>query len=281
LLVLELAPGELDWTTLTTCQQEALAGRHAASMAGFIRWLAPQIEDIHKRLRTELAEIREQVRGRDDHMRTPGIVADLVLGFRYLLGFAKSARAISGPEQADLWRRAWTGLVEAGVGQGAFISAGEPARFFLRLLSAAIASGQAHVANERGNEPPQPERWGWRPEEFVNRNGTGTKYVAHGLRVGWLAGGDLYLEPDASFAVAQRLARDQNESFSITALTLRRRLKEQGLLAGADDVRGKLTVRKVLQGARREVLRIAWSSPHSLNKRAHSAHSAHNLVDKM
>src|SRR5262249_43761787 len=64
-------------------------------------------------------------------------------------------------------------------------------------------------------------------------------------------------EPDASFAAVQRFARDQNESFAISAQTLRRRLKEKGLLATTDVARGKLTVRKTLQGARRDVLHIA------------------------
>src|SRR5262249_27167398 len=79
--------------------------------------------------------------------------------------------------------------------------------------------------------------------------------------------GELYLEPEASFAAVQRFARDQNESFAVTASTLRRRLKEKGLLASTDAARGKLTVRRTLQGERRDVLHIARegapSGPHS------------------
>jgi hypothetical protein len=79
------------------------------------------------------------------------------------------------------------------------------------------------------------------------------------MHVGWLADGELYLEPEASFAAVQRFARDQNESFAVTAQTLRRRLKEKGLLAATDAARGKLTVRRTLQGARRDVLHITWT----------------------
>src|SRR5262249_37506521 len=43
-----------------------------------------------------------------------------------------------------------------------------------------------------------------------------------------------------------------------SAHTLRRRLKDAGLLVTTDATRGKLTVRKTLQGRRREVLHVAW-----------------------
>ncbi len=71
----------------------------------------------------------------------------------------------------------------------------------------------------------------------------------------------MYLEPDASFAVVQGFAREQNESLPVTETTLRRRLKEKGFLASTDTTRGKLTVRRTLQGARREVLHVAWPGP--------------------
>src|SRR5262249_16133862 len=40
--------------------------------------------------------------------------------------------------------------------------------------------------------------------------------------------------------------------------TLRRRLNEKGFLATTDTARGKLTVRKTLQGERRDVLHVVW-----------------------
>jgi len=130
---------------------------------------------------------------------------------------------------------------------------------FMRLLLASLASGYAHVADKDGNEPEEPQRWGWRPGEFRAGEGTSTEHSPQGLCIGWLVEGELYLEPEASFAAVQRLARDQNESFAITANTLRRRLREKGLLATTDVARGKLTVRKTLQGERRDVLHILWN----------------------
>jgi hypothetical protein len=59
----------------------------------------------------------------------------------------------------------------------------------------------------------------------------------------------------------QRFARDQGEAFAVTPHTLRRRLRERGLLATTDADRGKLTVRKTLQGVRRDVLHLAARVP--------------------
>jgi hypothetical protein len=267
LLVLEISPGDfgpvppLTNPTLTACQRDAATGLYAQALAGFLRWLAPQLDGIRGRLRGELAELRDRARGDGQHARTPGIVADLALGLRYLLGFARTAGAVSERQRAELWERGWTALGESAAAQAAQIGAAEPAGLFLRLLWAAVASGYAHVADEHGNEPHEPQRWGWRPEQYyTGASGTDTRYKPQGTRAGWLADGELFLEPDASFAAVQRFARDQNESFAITAQTLRRRLKEKGLLATTDAGRGKLTVRKTLQGARRDVLHIAWTA---------------------
>jgi hypothetical protein len=270
LLVLEISPGNFGPQppepnpTLSACQRDATAGKFTAALSGFLRWLAPQLDVIRARLWTELAELRDRARGDGQHARTPGIVADLALGLRYLLEFARSVGAISETERVDLWERGWAALAEAGAAQAVHMAAAEPAGLFLRLLSAALAGGYAHIADEHGEGPSEPQRWGWRPEEFYTGDGTGTRHKPQGVRVGWLADGELYLEPEASFAAVQRVARDQGECFAISANTLRRRLKEKALLATTDAGRGKLTVRKTLQGVRREVLHIACTASPSV-----------------
>ena len=266
LLVEEISPGDFGPPppapnpTLTACQHDAAEGKYAAALSGFICWLAPQYDAVRGRLRGEAASLRDAFRADGMHARTPGIVADLALGLRYLLEYAVFAGAVTDAERAELWQRGLKALADAASAQAAQIATAEPAGLFLRLLAAALASGYAHVADKDGNEPREPQRWGWRPEEFyVGNDHKDTRYKPQGTRVGWLVDGELYLEPEASFAVVQRLARDQNESFPISAITLRRRLKEKGLLAATDEKRGKLTVRMTLQGARREVLHIAFT----------------------
>jgi hypothetical protein len=256
LLVLEISPNDLGPqgpgrnAGLSACQRDAADGLYAKAMAAFIQWLAPQLDSIRNRWRAEITELREKATTDGQHARTPSMVADLALGLRYFLNFVSETGALSDAEKSEHWRRGWMALNDAAASQAATIASAEPATRFLRLLQAALASGLAHVANEHGNEPPEPKSWGWRSI------GDGT-HRPQGAGIGWLCEGELYLEPDAAFTVVQQFARDQGDSFAISVFTLRRRLKEKALLASTDSARSKLTVRKTLQGRRRDVLHIA------------------------
>src|SRR5207244_814788 len=75
-------------------------------------------------------------------------------------------------------------------------------------------------------------------------------------RVGWLEGEDLYLDPDAAYAAVQRLGQEIGDRIALTPQTLRKRLKERGILATCETQRRMLTVRRTLEGQRREVLHL-------------------------
>lgn len=280
-MILEVSPGDFGPEapdanpTLTACQADARSGKYASAMAGFLRYLASRYEVIRTRLRQEVVELRDMARASGQHARTPGIVADLGIGLRYLLAYAGDVGAITLVEQRTLWERGWKALQAAGAAQAAQIQTSEPAGLFLRLVQAVIASGQAHLANLDGNEPPDPQRWGWTAEEYYagKDSGPGIRYRGQGPCIGWLTDGQVYLEPEASYAAAQRLAQAQGEAFPITATTLRRRLKERKFLMSTDEARGKLTVRKTLQNQRRDVLHIAWPGGIHLAGTGHTGQS--------
>ena len=80
--------------------------------------------------------------------------------------------------------------------------------------------------------------------------------------MGWIDGQDLYLEADAAYAEAQKLARDGGDSLTVMLPTLKRRLKERGLLASTTQAAGRewLDVRRTLQGQRRRVLHLDSNS---------------------
>ena len=159
MMVLELSPGDLDWERLTGCQSAAGSGLYALAMSGYIRWLATRYEGIRESLKEEHAELRRAAGASGQHRRTPGIVADLALGLRYFLLFAYESGAIDSEKARELWARGWRALGVAASGQSQHQAAGEPTRRFRELLSAAIASGRAHVANPEGGQPEVPEAW--------------------------------------------------------------------------------------------------------------------------
>ena len=117
------------------------------------------------------------------------------LGLRYLLDFAADERRHRrGPAAASCGRRGWVRSVEAGAAQSEHGRAADPVEQFLRLLSAAVASGRAHVAATDGGFPETPSAWGWRREDARN----GPEWRPQGRRMGWVDGDALLLEPEAS-----------------------------------------------------------------------------------
>jgi hypothetical protein len=266
LLTIEIGYGDIDGDRLTMAQRDAAAGKYAAAMSGYLSWLAGRYDQW----RSLLAKEREALRDRalteagQGHARAPGIMADLALGLKYFFDFAVESSAITAEERSALVRRAWAALGEAVAAQAANVAAAEPTAVFLRLLAAALASGRAHLAGPDGNEPAEPQVWGWRQVEVGSGDHARSEWRPQGRRLGWVESSvvglvrseHVYLEPEASFAEVQTLARDQGESFPISPRTLHRRLHDKHLLAGMDAKREVLTVRRMLEGQRRSVLHL-------------------------
>jgi hypothetical protein len=260
LLIIEVEGDDIDAGKLTAAQRDAADGLYAVSIAGFVRWLAPRYDTVRDQLDAERAQLRERVAGDGQHARTPGIVADLALGLRYLLDFAAETAAISKAEEAALWERGWAALCAAGAAQAEHVAAADPVDQFLRLLSGAIASGRTHVAAKEGQEPATPTAWGWRERWFGVGENLSREWQPQGKRVGWIDGEQLYLEPEAAYAAAQSLAGEQGESLTVSPRTLWKRLRERGLLASWDEHRRRNTVRRDLEGFRhRDVIHLHGS----------------------
>jgi hypothetical protein len=220
-------------------------------MAAFIHWLAPRYREVRAGLKDEIAELRNKAITGSRHARTPGIVADLAMGWKYLLAFAKEKDAITEEKKEELTRLVWSALGEAAAEQDEHGAAAEPVDQFLRLLSGALASGRAHAADLDGGVPTGPTTWGWLA--FHGKDGD-EEWRQQGSRIGWTDGTDLFLEPEAAYAEAQKMARDQGDSLPVSERTLHKRLKDRGLLITTET--GKLTTRRTLQGERRRVIHL-------------------------
>jgi hypothetical protein len=259
-LILEVGPGDVDWTLMTQAQQDGAAGLFAQAMAGFIQWLARRYEEVRRALAARVKQLREQATQSGMHRRTPYIVANLFAAWELWLEFAQEAGAVGDSEAELLRAECWSALGEAAAAQAAHQKAAEPTRRFLELLTAAIASGRAHVAAPDGKEPEDPRAWGWRETTVGTGDYARDEWRPMGECVGWLDAGDLYLEPDSAYAVVQVLGRDGGEPLTVGLSTLKRRLKARGLLASTDPAHETLTVRRTLGGKRRELLHFLAQS---------------------
>ena len=256
LLITEVGPKDVDVARLTECQQDAAAGLYAESLAGFVSWLAPHLSTLRDRLPQEQADLRARAGDGGQHARTPGIVADLFIGLHYFFEYAIDCGAITRRERDDLTHRAWAALVESAEAQVDHIKGADPVDTFFRLLQGVLVSGRGHLAGADGLAPPNAATWGWQGTPQRVFEGTTFRsdvtYVPRGRRLGWVVGEDVYLEPEAVHAEVQELARQQNESLPVSASTMRRRLKDQNLLASCE--KDKTTTRRLLEGRERKII---------------------------
>jgi hypothetical protein len=257
MLILEREPPDAEfWSRLTECQAQAARGLYAQAMAAYTRWIAPQYERVVARRKDEAARLRDAINagpGPAQHKRTPTTVADLATGFELFLEFAEEIGAISHEQAVELGSRCRLALLKTAAEQQTHQDAADPCRLYLGLVRSALSSGRAYVADRDGGRPADsPEACGWRRREGTN--GAGDGWYPQGRCIGWVDGLELYLEPGAAYAEANRLAGEQGGSLGVSKDTLQKRLADQRWLASAEKDRQRRTVRRTLAGARHEVL---------------------------
>jgi hypothetical protein len=257
MLVLDVSKGTVSWDVVTECQRYAADGIFAGALSAYLKWLAADFERMQGRLRRDIVSLRERARTAESHKRTPDITANLGAAWRLFLDFVVDAGALAQDLSGVLWQRGWEALGSAASAQRQHQVVSDPAIRFLQLVASAIGSGNAHVAGSDGGEPKNSESWGWRSHTVGTGEHEREEMRPQGPCVGWTDGnGNLYLEPDAAYRVAQQVGRDFGDALTVTPTTLRKRLYDRKLLVCTDTRRETFLVRKQLQGQRRVVLCI-------------------------
>lgn len=140
----------------------------------------------------------------------------------------------------------------------------DPAELFVRFIQAALISNQVYLADKRtGGAPVGLEQVaGWTvTQKYVGESRVEPLWD-HGpntLRVGWTDCNHVYLDPDVSYQVAQKLARAQGGAFPLQKRTLHRRLDDAGKLKIKDgrnqtEGRNRTTARVLIEGRQINVL---------------------------
>ncbi len=277
-VVVEVGPGDVNSGRLKLSQAAGREGLLATALAGYVRWLAPRLDNLRANLPATLADVRSRLIGPRMHARTPEALANLAVGWQVWLNYAHDVGALTRDQAEAAFERAWTALSALAADQVGHQEGEEPAARFLELLAAAIASGAAHVANPQGGAPEEPGAWGWRQRTTGGTGFERDEWIATGPLVAWLDGTDLYLELDAAYAAAQRLGAGIGTPVTVQPKTLAKRMNQAGLLLATESERRELKVRKTLSGQRRHVLHIAARSLFPAQS-GQSRQAAHQQVD--
>jgi hypothetical protein len=256
ILTLSLAPGDVDLGLLTQYQALARQGVFAQSMAGFLRWMAPQQEKLAQGLKQSVSEWRSHFLRPSQHARAAYNAAHLMYGWSLLLKFASEIGALNEHKRQRRTEQGIEAILKATMLHTQDQDVTDPAIRFLDILRSSLATGKAYLADAFGGEPEEPRAWGWRLRD-PGHEGKFIEWQPQGRKVGWVVEDDVFLDLVAALAVVMA-HRDGNE-LQLSNRTLSKRLHEKDLLASTEPKRETLLVRRTLEGRRQEVLHLKAS----------------------
>ena len=226
--ILEVFPGDIESARLTICQRDARGGEYAAFLSGFIQWLAPQREQLHREALLREAELRDELLKGSSVARSSSIEAKLVAGMeildRYLEHAGRKGHTQELRQALELTRPSRSDNIQEA----------DPVDAFKKYLEQALASGAAHVASTDGGcpalKPGQYTMLGW-------RGSTGVGDQPMGQRIGFVDEDGLYLLPEATLEAVRKCAGAANCQIPAKR-QLSTELERRKILLGADTGRG-------------------------------------------
>ena len=295
ILTITIRKGDIDGEFLAHWQQVASGGFFAAAMASYIRWLAPQYDQVVEELN------RDRESWKDDPLpvsvirRTYHSVRELEFGFCKFSEYARMIGAIDENQEKQLNEECWAALETIGFTQFQHITNDDPIEQFQSLLSALFSSGRVHVADPTDGGTPlvAPESWGYRkqkvsakPSETVqttdSSNDSGDHddqsddnemrytWLSCGAKIGWVDFPYVYFIPEVLFAELQGLANRNGSPLPFTTHTLEKRLADAEVFM-RDEKRERIRIRITAEGVRQSVLKayirkIRWLSDFGMDK---------------
>jgi hypothetical protein len=261
------AGSDIDGANLTALHQSARAGILAQAMAGFLRWLAPRIDDFKTTLPDDILARRTQAlnQGIAGHARNPEILASLTAGLSVFFRFAVECGALDARDAQTHEERAYTLLYALLEAQDSYQGEQDEVKRFLSLLASALASGRCHIfdldAGGNGRGCPNDKTGhsatllGWHMDAH-------SLFQPQGVRIGWIDREAVYLEGEAAYAVAKRYAAEQGAELALSEKMLFARIHERGLLAKVEtDVDClRLKIQKRILGTRQRVYALNHSA---------------------
>jgi len=229
-LVLELDRDDINIPMLTDIQKQA--GRLAHAMAGYLRWLAPQMDVMPALLKEAFIVARTKATAGAEHLRIPEAAAHLWLGLHCGLTYAQDIGAIDQVDAERLLRDSWDAFIEIGREQAAVVEQEDPVRRFLTVAHTILTQGRAVIV-PKDEAAPEPK--------------PGVEFI------GWFDAEWLYLMPEAIFAAVVSFCRDGGEHFPIRQERLKKDLVKAAVSKTDTD---RLTATVKIGGHTKRVLQL-------------------------
>jgi hypothetical protein len=228
-IVLELSRDDIDIALLTELQRQA--DRLAHAMAGYLSWLAPQMDDLPILLKETFLGARARATSGTEHLLIPEAAAHLWLGIHSALTYAQDIGAIKTDEAERTLDDCWDAFIAIGKDQATLVEEEQPTRRFLGVLHTMLTQRRAILIDKSESIPdPRPgvDFVGWRDPDYV------------------------YLLPEATFQAVARFCHDTGDHLPRSD-RLKRDLKKDGISKTDTD---RLTATVKIGGHTKRVLQL-------------------------
>jgi hypothetical protein len=244
MMILELAPGDIDTKALTVAQADR--DQYSAAMADWIQWLAQT--QPYERLRALAEHRRDEVLG-IGHARTPSMIGELAATAEILAEYGLERKFFTKTVADGFRRRAVAAVLDAAGRQKDYLEQSDPVNAIVETIRRVLTSQIAHLKTKNGGVPENAEQYGY---EVKKDAGTVPQYKASGARIGWMdaKADELYIDPNA----ITLLKRWAGGKLAVTDQILIKRMKEAGVLRRTDTTRQQNKVRVTVEGHYRLVL---------------------------
>ncbi|MCX8206692.1 MAG: DUF927 domain-containing protein [Methanothrix sp.] len=215
---LHISPDDLDNDRIRTAQdrRELLS----QAMVGYLTWLAPQLDDLSKRLPARFGELREraiaeaEIQGR--HGRLNEAVADMYIGLETFFRYAVESGALTEEEAGNHLKRGWDALNMGADEQTEMAQKGDASQIFFQAISDLLAQNKVYFASMDGSVPI------WDREIMPGRREL----------IGWGPDDDVYyVLMDPAIKAVNELLRGQGENRILRKDILLDAIEQKGLLA--------------------------------------------------
>jgi hypothetical protein len=257
-LIVEFAAGKLELDAVESCHAIAREGHFAAVMACYVRHLATpgRLDAAREEVRQLTAEGRREAERAvpGAHPRQYAAVAEIVAGLRVFLAFAVEQGAVDEARAEEFASRAEASLRRLLEAQATLQREVDPAEMYLECLKSALAAKRAILHATDGTAPPLDIAGaaGW--EQVPGGTSIALQPVPGAARIGWIDDSYIYLNPDAAYAAAGRIAREKNQPMA-GQRQVHARLMERGLLI-PDGTASVCTRREMIEGTRKRILKL-------------------------
>jgi len=231
-LVMELQRSDVNMALLSEVQ--AANSRFAHSLAGYVAWLAPQIDRLQQTLSEAFKGIRAKVSGHT-HLRVPEVLAHLGIGLDCGLEYATEIGACGNSEADELREECWEAMLQLAREQGRMIEEERPSRRFLEILNTLLVQKRARLLPKDGT-PTEP---------------------GDGVLIGWQDDEYYYLIPEAAYQAVSQFARDANDPFPVSKSRLQLDLVQEDL---SEPAPSRTTASVRIQGRVHRVVRLRRES---------------------